>query len=608
MTTDQLNKAADTITLSLRKVNLIFIKKIAEAVKMTGELRQSDINRLIAMAETGADVNEITNELRKATGVAMRQMVRLFEKAMEDVYTDPRFRAYHNAAKELEAMRHTKGRGEAQRKGTADDKERLQKDAERLKQARKRLEQYTKEITRQTAERISNLSNTTVTGIQYREAIDEAAYAVSTGVTSYSDAIRSTIEKLGGSGIQVEYESGVRRSLEAAVRQNVIDAANQIAQQGSLLMGEELGYDAVELSAHMMSAPDHEPVQGRVFLLAEFEKMQNGESCTDIDGRVYRGFPRSIGQWNCMHIARSFSTKHSKRRYTDEQLEEWRKENEKGCDIGDKHYTLYEVRQLMRGLERKVRAQKKIANAAREAGEEGVRQECQRRINRYSALYKSLSEKANIPMQKDRMQVEGFRMVKVKPRNVAKSTASGKTTTLTSINNETSQEKEEPFVDVTKDWKPEKPYEAKVEENNKSITINDKTYEVDGKNVNYNPSAREKQVAEIISKATGQKVEINPTVSGQFKGVQSPDYYVGEGKEHWDLKGLKGTSKDIVRNAIHKQKKQADNFIIDIINDKNTNEAIIEQAKNVFVADNTKFVQSLVVIKGEDILLALKRK
>ena len=41
----------------------------------------------------------------------------------------------------------------------------------------------------------------------------------------------------------------------------------------------------MEISAHPHSAPDHEPVQGRMFTLEEFNKMQAGEDFVDVSGK-----------------------------------------------------------------------------------------------------------------------------------------------------------------------------------------------------------------------------------------------------------------------------------------------------------------------------------
>ena len=109
----------------------------------------------------------------------------------------------------------------------------------------------------------------------------------------------------------------------------------------------------------------------------------------------------------------SFSTQYSVRRYTNQQLSDWKRKNQTGCTIGKKHRTLYEADQIMRQLETEVRRQKDIAVAAKAAGDMQLRRDCQKRINRLAARYADIATASGLPQRKDRMAVEGFRMVKV---------------------------------------------------------------------------------------------------------------------------------------------------------------------------------------------------
>ena len=76
-------------------------------------------------------------------------------------------------------------------------------------------------------------------------------------------------------------------------------------------------------------------------------------------------------------------------------------------------YTTYEVSQLMRKMETRVRRYKDTANAARIVGDDMLRRECQMKINALAAKYEQLSRLSGLPMRKQRMSVEGFKMVKV---------------------------------------------------------------------------------------------------------------------------------------------------------------------------------------------------
>ena len=388
---EALEKAIQAVMKQLGAVNAKYIRKVAEQIKKIGELNQSSVNRLVAMAEMNADLGEITEQLRHALGVSNRLIMQIYEKAMQDAYTDPRFEAY--LAEEPEAIR---------------------------PEARDRLTNYVRAVYMQTAGNLYNYSNTTALRQTYIDAIDRAILATSTGVGSYTETMRDTIRKLGQAGMQVTYASGYHRRLDTAVRQNIVDGVNQINKNASIMLGEAINeyaggpvYDAIEISAHARSAPDHEPVQGRVFMLAEYQQMQAGNPFRDIDGRTYEGFKRPIGEWNCRHTPMSFSTKWSKRKWTDEQLEQFRKENEQGCKIDGKHRTLYEAMQMMRDIETAVRREKDTAVAAQAAGDDTLRQQCQLRINALVQRYAEIAKASGNAEKRQRMTVEGFKAVKV---------------------------------------------------------------------------------------------------------------------------------------------------------------------------------------------------
>lgn len=386
LTEQELEKAIDTITDRLDEVNRFFIGKIAAQIKKIGALGPTSIDRIVTMVEMGKDIAEINTKLQEATGLNAGALFQIYDAAINDVYTDPRF---------AEALKDDSGGAKAGK-------------------AKERLTVYARNIAIQSARTMQNFSNTTALSTTYQDTVDKAVLAVSSGMEGWQEATRRAVRELGYNGLQVRYASGYHRRLDTAIRQNIVDATNQIAQQGSLMMGEILGYDAVEISAHPNSAPDHEPVQGRVFLKAEFEKMQSGQDFADVDGHHYSGFARPIGEWNCGHIAMAFSTAYSKPRYTPQQLADWQAENAKGCEIDGRHYSRYEVNQLMRQIETKVRRWKDAANAARQNNDLAERQACQRKINALAARYKKISEASGIPQRKDRMAVEGFKMVNVK--------------------------------------------------------------------------------------------------------------------------------------------------------------------------------------------------
>ena len=375
----------DKYSAALNKVvEALFISKVAKQIQKIGELNQTSINRLLIMRDMGADVAEVKRKLQDATGYSTRAMARIYRSALNDRYTDQRFDDFVKTVPPAEA-----------------------------REDNARLNQLARSMLRQTAGELVNLSNTTVIDNAYRAAIDPAIAAVASGVEDYQSATRDAVRTMAANGLRVTYESGYTRRLDSAVRQNITNGVKQLAQQSSLMIGEMMGDDAIELSAHLRSAPDHEPIQGRVFLNVEFAKMQSQQAFSDINGHRYEAIKRPIGEWNCGHIGSSFNTQHSIRTYTDEQLKQFSEDNEKGCEINGKHYSTYEASQLMRKVETKIRQQKDIANAARDAGDETLRVECQRKINRLKQYYGSIAEASGLREQQQRLRVDGFKSVRV---------------------------------------------------------------------------------------------------------------------------------------------------------------------------------------------------
>lgn len=185
------------------------------------------------------------------------------------------------------------------------------------------------------------------------------------------------------------------------------------AQEASLRMGDELGYDAVEITAFNLCCPEHEPLQGKVFLLAEFEKMQTGRAFEDVDGKHYAAITQPIGSRGCMHFAMSFSTKYSFRKYTDKQLQQFAEMNHRTCNIGGKIFTRWEAHELMMDIEADIRSQKQKAIVAMRCEDEDTRRDCQIKINSMTKQYYEIVEGSGLRSHMDRTCVYGFKRIKL---------------------------------------------------------------------------------------------------------------------------------------------------------------------------------------------------
>ena len=382
MTPEQMEKRVKKLLSKFDDINTFYIEKVAEQIATIGALSTSSMQIISVWASMYENINDINKKIAKAVNVSMPELKKLYADALNDVYYDDRF------ARALD-------------------------ETPLSEESKETLERYTESVYRQTHDTLVNLSNTTAVSETYREAVDKAVLTVSSGMSYYNSQIRNVLREMGGSGLQVEYESGFRRRLDSALRQNIVDGVKQIQQHASDMIGEDLGYDAKEISVHANSAPDHEPVQGHIFLNEEFQKLQTEQDCVDVEGRHFPAMRRPIAEWNCMHFAFSFSTKYSRPVYTTKQLDDFVEKNADGCDIDGKHYSLYEARQLMRQIETDIRRQKDIAVAAKAAGDMDLRRECQGKINRLTSKYDRVVEASGLDAHRDRMVVQGFRSVKV---------------------------------------------------------------------------------------------------------------------------------------------------------------------------------------------------
>ena len=408
MTDAELKKAVDAIAKRYSDLNIRYIRQIAEQIKAIGELNPKSLNQIAEMLRMNANLSEIVMELQRLTELTKQDVRTIMQLITEDEVMDARYLPYYAEQSGLPESEITPALAK-QYAGA---------------EAQERLRRMTLAMVAQTDDRLDNLSNTTALAEPYRQAVDRAVLAVSENVTSYTEAMRDTVRELGHAGMQVQYESGWHRRLDTAVRQNILDATGQLAQTAAITVGEALNYNAFEISAHAMSAPDHEPVQGHVFLTDEFYKLQQNQPSQDADGQQFDAIRRPIKEWNCGHFAFPFDTRFSKRKYTPEQLQKFIDDNKAGCVIGQKRYTLYEASQIMRRIECEIRREKDTAVAAQAAGDDQLRVDCQLRINHLSGLYKQVTDASGLTPRRERMTVEGFRRAKV-PENAEKVLTSG---------------------------------------------------------------------------------------------------------------------------------------------------------------------------------------
>lgn len=205
-----------------------------------------------------------------------------------------------------------------------------------------------------TAGNLQNLCMTTANTAQtqFYNAINLSYMEVSTGVKSYTQSFIDALKTIVQQGAIIEYPSGAKRSIESAVRMNIITGVNQTCGKLQELRANELGWDLMELTAHSGARPEHAGWQGKIVSRSG----QKGYlSLNDIGYGEVTGF-KGV---NCRHDWYPYY-KGSTRTYTQKELNKWK--NEK-VEYNGKKITKYEATQKQRYFERQIRQNKKELKA-----------------------------------------------------------------------------------------------------------------------------------------------------------------------------------------------------------------------------------------------------
>lgn len=219
---------------------------------------------------------------------------------------------------------------------------------------------------RQTCGTWQNLTATTantVTGT-FEDRLSRAWGLVSTGALDYSTAIRRTVDDLADTMPYITYPSGHTDTLEVAARRAVLTGVNQTCAKLQLARMEEMDCEFVEVTAHEGARPTHAVWQGRVYHRGG-AVVQDGERYEDFETATGYGTGPGLCGWNCRHNFYPFYPGISVRNYTDERLAELDARN---IPYGGGLYTRYEITQMQRALERRVRKYKRRYLAETAAG------------------------------------------------------------------------------------------------------------------------------------------------------------------------------------------------------------------------------------------------
>lgn len=269
---------------------------------------------------------------------------------------------------------------------------------------------------------LSNLTRTTLDQSQKDliNLLDEVDMRIASGVQSYTAAVSDVLDNYAGKGLMVDYPTGARRTLEAAVRCCVVTSMNQTAAQVSNQYITQAQTNYVLVSAHLGARTgkdehsNHAGWQGKAYRLRGSEPgYPNLAEHTgyDIDPKTGQGTvldPTGLHGYNC---------RHSHQPWAKGLRNPWEDEHKVDSEENKK---VYENTQKQRAMERAIRKTKRrliekqqILNSDNIPGEvkKDIRAEYDRlayRLTEQNGAYNSFCKDNNLTAQYDRNKVADF--------------------------------------------------------------------------------------------------------------------------------------------------------------------------------------------------------
>lgn len=386
-------------------LNNYVISIIAKRIMEIGKLEPSDIYRLTVLFRGGADVRKINEEIARVTNLQVKEVKSLIKEVAKNNYLDAR-PFYDYRRKSFIPF---------------EKNQPLQRIVESIS---RQTEGTFKNLSRSTGFMLrdpqnpqhfipTNVSNT------YQRVIDEAIQSVQNGGVDFDTAMRRTMVDLNNSGLRtINYHTKSGRiytqRLDTAVRRNLLGGVRAINQGVQDIVGEQFGADGKEISVHFNSAPDHEPIQGRQFTNAEFDKLQSEMAFESYpaDGQERQYFEpiaRAIGDWNCRHYTYSVILGVMKPNYSDTQLQEIIKKNHDGYTTPDgTHMTMYECTQMQRKYETAIRHAKDGFLMAKTAENKDLQEWYKAKVSALTKQYNQFSKDCGLSPKTSRLYVNGY--------------------------------------------------------------------------------------------------------------------------------------------------------------------------------------------------------
>lgn len=424
-----IDNLSERLVSRFENINTTILKKIGDNIKKIGTLTPTDALRLESILKYGGDYEEIAQELAKITGLTVQDIYDIFEGvSKKNLQFAKQFYDYRGVSFI-----------------PYEENIALQRQVESI--ARITIGEFITNTSMLGYGLQDNNGNIVYKGIRetYNQLIDEAILSVSQGKETFQESMYRQLKTLGSGGLRVIYpttyidKNGVEkhhtRRLDSVIRTTMQEGLRTLHNANQELIGEDFGYNGIEVSHHVNSAPDHiDTVDGKQFVLVDKvqEQINNGIETeikqedirgnqVKVKGKIYDDFnavnnslDRPVSTLNCRHYTFSIIVDVSKPEYTQEQLDEDKKKNLDGFEFEGKHYSLYDGEQLLRKIELELRKSKDTQILARSSNNAELVGEMQSRITQLTSKYRDILKVSGLKSKLERARVPQYRRINVK--------------------------------------------------------------------------------------------------------------------------------------------------------------------------------------------------
>lgn len=351
---EYLDRFSDQLLAIIDEFSVSVVSDIAKRIIRMGNISETSNYQIEVLQNAGMIYDDVIRRISQVIGYTEEEIKRMFEEAgVKNIENESVY--YKAAGKETITLNQSES-----------------------------IQQILSANIQKTFGDLSNLTMTTAIKAQtlFIDTCNVAMMQIQTGALNYNRAVANAIKKAARISTEVLYPTGHVDKLDVATRRAALTGVNQTAAEINLQYAKEAGCDYVETTAHAGARPSHAVWQGRVFCISGNDKDYPPFSETG-----YGTGPGLCG-WNCRHNFRAYFPGISSPAYTKSMLKEY---DAKSMEYNGVKYTEYEVSQMQRAHERKIREYKRVLaglNSGMENAVEEVRNVLRDEFNKESVRLK----------------------------------------------------------------------------------------------------------------------------------------------------------------------------------------------------------------------------